>query len=206
MSDAAPLHGRRAAQAADSSVPVTASWTDGPSDGAASPASRRTAVPPDDGADGVAGSRQRSKKWAEHESAVIAADESAVAVVRDGDDARDASDKLAATVADAPRNAGGRSVATLAELNSEQRSSAGALNVTASRNAGVDLTLLTSTLFAPDALAEADEAWDEQVLLERIAQDVRAEREAEERVAAEDGTAPPLTSARAAGDNNSGKK
>ena len=152
MSDV-PSHGRRAAQGATSgdSAPVTASWTDGPSD-VASPASRRQVLQPDD-AD-VAGSRQRSKKWAEHEGSVVAADESTVAVVRDGDEVRDASEKLAATVADAPRNAGGRSVATLAELNSEQRSSAGALNVTASRNAGVDLTLLTSTLFAPDALAE----------------------------------------------------
>jgi hypothetical protein len=129
------------------------------------------------------GSRIRARDRAE------VVQEEAVAVIRDGDDIADAAAALERKVADAPRNAGGRRVATLAELDGDRSSGAGALNASASRAAGVDLSLLTASLYPPSALLEADEEWDAGYLLQRITQEMHAEGDKRDAAAAEDGIA-----------------
>ena len=46
----------------------------------------------------------------------------------------------------------------------------------ASQLVGIDLSLLTATLYAPEALAEPDEPWDPETLLQRVAQVRRSGR------------------------------
>ena len=104
-------------------------------------------------------------------------------VVRDGDEAAEAAERLAATVADAPR-ATGRRMATLKELEGEGGGGgAGSLNVAASRAEGIDLSLLTSALHPLEALHEPDEVINWELQLQRITQEMRQEsdqREGEE--------------------------
>ena len=104
-------------------------------------------------------------------------------VVRDGDEAAEAAERLAATVADAPR-ATGRRMATLKELEGEGGGGgAGSLNVAASRAEGIDLSLLTSALHPLEALHEPDEVINWELQLQHITQEMRQEsdqREGEE--------------------------
>jgi hypothetical protein len=43
--------------------------------------------------------------------------------------------------------------------------------------AGIDLSLLTAVLCAPDALEEADEPWEFDRMLQKVAQELTAEQE-----------------------------
>ena len=105
-------------------------------------------------------------------SAPAAAAEEAVSVVRDGDEAAEAAERLIATVAEAPSNVAGRHIATLSELDGE-----GALKVAASRAEGIDLSLLTASLHPPEALEEADAVVDWELALQAVAADMAAEKE-----------------------------
>jgi hypothetical protein len=111
------------------------------------------------------------------------AEEPAVTVVRENDEAAEAAERLAATVADAPRHTG-RRVATLKELEGEgSAGGAGSLNVAASRAEGIDLSLLTASLHPVEALHEADEVINWELQLQKITQEMRQEsdqREGEE--------------------------
>ncbi len=169
---------------------AAAGWTG--EDGSAAPPRRRVvdfegSGSGDAGDDAVGGGRGRASKRAD-ESPV--ADES-VAVIRDGDEAAEAAEARERAIADAPRNIAGRRVATLAELDGDRAGGAGALNASVSTAAGVDLSLLTASLFPPHALEEADEEWDTTYLLQRITQEMRSEGERREAAAAEDGVALP---------------
>jgi len=111
-------------------------------------------------------------------SSAPAVEEPAVTVIRDGDEAAEAAEQLASTVADAPRNTG-RRMATLKELEREGLGGgAGSLNVAASRAEGIDLSLLTASLYPPEALVEADEVINWEVQLQKITQELRQEGEA----------------------------
>lgn len=98
--------------------------------------------------------------------------EEVVSVVRDGDEAAEAAERLIATVAEAPTNLAGRHIATLQELDGE-----GALKVAASRAEGIDLSLLTASLYPSEALSESDEVVDWDLALQRVAADMAAESE-----------------------------
>ena len=98
-----------------------------------------------------------------------------VSVVRDDDEAAEAADRLVATVSEAPRNAAGRHIATLQELEGD-----GGLNVAASRAEGIDLSLLTASLYPAEALQEPDEVVDWEKALQRITQELGAETERRE--------------------------
>ena len=159
-------------------------WTEsegGSASGAPPKPRRMLDLTSEEGGNDEVGSRVRAR---DREEVV---QEEAVAVIRDGDDIADAAAALERKVADAPRNAGGRKVATLAELDGDRSSGAGALNASASRAAGVDLSLLTASLYPPSALLEADEEWDAGYLLQRITQEMHAEGDKREAAAAEDG-------------------
>ena len=166
-------------------------WTEsgGAEGGAAPPKPRRMMdfAGGDDGAadaTAVAG-RARAKRDADE-----VVQEESVAIIRDGDDLADAAAALERAVADAPRNAGGRRVATLAELDGDNASGMGALNASVSLAAGVDLSLLTASLYPPSALVEADQVWDAGYLLQRITQEMHAEVDKRDKAAAEDGVSP----------------
>ncbi len=102
-------------------------------------------------------------------------------VIRDGNEEVEAAERLAATVADAPRNIG-RRVAILKELESEGHGGggAGALNVAASRAEGIDLSLLTISLYPVEALQEADEVVNWELQLQKITQELRQESDRRE--------------------------
>jgi hypothetical protein len=122
-------------------------------------------------------------------------EEPAVTVVRDGDEAAEAAERLATTVADAPRNTG-RRLATLKELEGEGGGGggAGSLNVAASRAEGIDLSLLTSSLYPVEALQEVDAVVDWEAQLQRITQEMRQEsdkREGEGEAGSEDAQGSP---------------
>ncbi len=110
-----------------------------------------------------------------------AAEEPAVTVVRENDEAAEAAERLAATVADAPRHTG-RRVATLRELEGEGGAAggAGSLNVAASRAEGIDLSLLTASLHPVEALHEADEVINWELQLQKITQEMRQESDQRE--------------------------
>ena len=147
--DAGARFGRRARVVggggdAAPSAHVHAGWDDGPSSG---------------GGSGAA-------------AAASASAEEAVSVVRDGDEAAEAAERLIATVSEAPSNVAGRHIATLEELEGE-----GALKVAASRAEGIDLSLLTASLYPSEALSESDEVVDWDLALQRVAADMAAESE-----------------------------
>ena len=101
-----------------------------------------------------------------------------VQVVRDGDEAAETSERLAATVAEAPRNAA-RRVATVRELEGEG-GGAGSLNVAASRAEGIDISMLTSGLYPVEALAETDEVVNWELELQLITQELAQENDGHE--------------------------
>jgi len=105
-------------------------------------------------------------------SGAAAPPEEVVSVVRDGDEAAEAAERLIATVAEAPSNFAGRHIATLQELEGE-----GVLNVAASRAEGIDLSLLTASLYPPEALVEQDAVVDWELALQTVAAEMAAERE-----------------------------
>ena len=146
--DASARFGRRARVAggggdAAPSAHVHAGWDDGPSSGGGSGA-----------------------------AAASAAAEEAVSVVRDGDEAAEAAERLIATVSEAPSNVAGRHIATLEELEGE-----GALKVAASRAEGIDLSLLTASLYPSEVLMENDEVVDWELALQTVAAEMAAEAE-----------------------------
>jgi len=128
-------------------------------------------------------------------------EEPAVTVVRDGDEAAEAAERLATTVADAPRNTG-RRLATLKELEGEGGGGggAGSLNVAASRAEGIDLSLLTALLHPVEALQEADEVINWDLQLQRITQEMRQESDQREGEEGGEGSAAPGVGAAAAQD------
>lgn len=93
-----------------------------------------------------------------------------MAVIREEGEG-DTADDIAGKVAAAPRNQG-RKVYTLKELDDE-----GGLNVSSSRQAGVDLSLLTSALCPPQALEEPDQIWEFDRLLQQLSQQMTADAE-----------------------------
>ena len=105
-------------------------------------------------------------------SSAPAVAEEAVSIVRDGDEAAEAAERLIATVAEAPSNVAGRHIATLSELDGE-----GALKVAASRAEGIDLSLLTASLHPPEALVEEDAVVDWELALQTVAAEMAAEKE-----------------------------
>lgn len=125
---------------------------------------------------------------------------SSVAVIREADDDAERAEALAATVADAPRNTAGRRVATLSELDgAAAHGGASGLNVSASRASGIDLALLTASLYPPSALEESAAPADWALALQRITQEMTAESEQRSDAAAADGVAPPPAPDAAAG-------
>jgi hypothetical protein len=149
--DAGARFGRRARVVggggdAAPSAHVHAGWDDGPSSG---------------GGSGAAAA-----------AAASATAEEAVSVVRDGDEAAEAAERLIATVSEAPSNVAGRHIATLEELEGE-----GALKVAASRAEGIDLSLLTASLYPSEALVENDEVVDWELALQTVAAEMAAEAE-----------------------------
>ena len=114
-----------------------------------------------------------------------------VQIVREHDETSEAAEQLAATVADAPRNAA-RRVATLKELEREKGVGAGGLLVGASRAEGINLHILTSALYPQESLVEPDEVLDWDLTLQKITQEM-GEEKAEE---TEDGKNGPLSPGR----------
>lgn len=85
------------------------------------------------------------------------------------------SDDLLNTVVKAPRDMA-RKVQTLEELAEESN----VFNVTVSRHAGIDLSVLTSSLHPLETLEEPDEVWEFDSLLQELQQRMTAEGEKQE--------------------------
>lgn len=79
-------------------------------------------------------------------------------------------------VAEAPKNIA-RKVQTMRELDTESKYSV------PSAAAGVDLTLLTTALSPANAVAEEDDEWEFDALLQSVAQDIQADIDADEEAA-----------------------
>jgi len=99
-----------------------------------------------------------------------------VQIVKEQDEVSEAAERLAATVAEAPRNVAKR-VATLRELERDKLAGADSLLAGASRADGTNLQILTSALYPSESLVEPDEVVDWDLTLQRITQEMFQEGE-----------------------------
>lgn len=120
--------------------------------------SRAEAVEEEEG-EQVSTSRRRRKHFEEDD---------VIAVVPDLEEEDGRGEDITKQVAEAPRNTG-RKVQTLTELDSEVRFQIRGAPV------GVDVGLLTSLLVPAEGVAEVDEPWEFNSLLQEVAQAMQAD-------------------------------
>jgi hypothetical protein len=93
-----------------------------------------------------------------------------IMIIPDLDDEGDSEEDITVQVASAPKNVT-RRVASLHELDSSLKHSV------RSGSHGVDLSLLSNRLVPPTSVAEPDELWTFEELLQRVTQEFHEERE-----------------------------